>query len=269
MEVYFTIITFIYGLLLGSFYNVVGYRLPNNLSIVKPGSFCPKCNHELKWYELIPVLSFVIQRGKCRKCGCRISLFYPFIELLTGILFALSYVVFGFSLEFIISILISSFLVIIIVSDFSYLIIPDEVTLFISILSIVVIFIMGGWSLALTSIIFGLILFAFVYLIMFLGSKIMKEEVLGGGDVKLMFFVGMALNVIDPIDISSLSSLIVLFNGFFEIFLSSCLAAPFALVSYFSKKKRIIPFGPFILTALLIIFLMSFSFPKIVFLNIL
>lgn len=265
MEVYFTIITFIYGLLFGSFYNVVGYRLPNNLSIVSPGSFCPKCNHELKWYELIPLISFIIQGGKCRKCGCKISLFYPFIELLTGILFALSYIIFGFSLEFVISILISSFLVIIIVSDFSYLIIPDEVTLFISIGSIISILVMGGWSLALTSVIFGLILFTFMYLIMFLGSKIMKEEVLGGGDVKLMFFVGIALNVIDPIRLSSLSSLVVSFNGFFEIFLSSCLAAPFALISYFSKKKRIIPFGPFILTALLIMFLLSFSFPRLCF----
>ena len=93
----------------------------------------------------------------------------------------------------------------------------------------------------------------------------MKEEVLGGGDVKLMFFVGVALNVIEPISFSSLSSLVVLFNGFFEIFLSSCLAAPFALLSYFSKKKRIIPFGPFILTALLIMFLISFSFPQFCF----
>ena len=68
MEVYFTIIVFIFGTLLGSFYNVVGYRLPKGLSLIKPGSFCPKCKHSLKWYELIPVLSFMIQRGKCREC---------------------------------------------------------------------------------------------------------------------------------------------------------------------------------------------------------
>ena len=130
MVVIYSIVVFIYGLLFGSFFNVVGYRLPNGLSIIKPGSFCPKCNHSLKWYELIPVFSFIIQKGKCRKCGCRISLFYPLIELLTGILFLISYLVFGFSIEFILSILISSFLVIVIVSDFSYLVIPDEVTIF-------------------------------------------------------------------------------------------------------------------------------------------
>ena len=90
MGIYIGCLVFIYGLLLGSFYNVVGYRIPNNLSIVSPGSFCPKCNHKLKWYELIPVFSFLIQKGKCRKCGSRISLFYPVIELTTAILFLVS-----------------------------------------------------------------------------------------------------------------------------------------------------------------------------------
>ena len=260
MDLYYTILVFIYGLLLGSFFNVVGYRIPNNISIVRPGSFCPKCKHELKWYELIPVFSFLIQGGKCRKCKCKISLFYPFIELLTGILFTISYILFGFSLEFIISILASSFLVIVIVSDFSYLIIPDEVTLFFSIASILFQLVLGGWNLALTSIAYGLFLFFIMYLIMLIGSMIMKEEALGGGDVKLMFFVGTVLNVITPVDLFNFSSYLNLVNGFFELFLSSCLALPFALVSRFVKKGRIIPFGPFILLALLIMVFTSFNF---------
>ena len=82
MEIYYSTLIFVFGLLLGSFYNVVGYRIPNNMSIIKPGSFCPKCKHELKWYELIPVFSFLIQGGKCKKCKCRISFFYPIIESL-------------------------------------------------------------------------------------------------------------------------------------------------------------------------------------------
>lgn len=260
MEVLYAIIVFIYGLMLGSFYNVVGYRIPNNLSIVRPGSFCPKCNHELKWYELIPVFSFLIQKGKCRKCKCKISLFYPFIELSTGILFLVSYLIFGFSLEFIIALLIVSFLVIVIVSDFSYLIIPDEVTMFFSIACIALQLTLKGWQYALSSCLFGAILFLIMYLVMLIGSKIMKEEALGGGDVKLMFFVGSCLNVINPINIFDLSTFIVLLNGFFEIFLSSLIASPFALYNFFSKKGRVIPFGPFILLALLIIFFTSFDF---------
>lgn len=245
--------------MLGSFYNVVGYRIPNNLSIVKPGSFCPKCKHELKWYELIPVFSFLIQGGKCRKCKCKISLFYPIIELLTGILFAVSFCVFGFSLEFIISLLVVSFLVIVIVSDFNYLIIPDEVTMFFSIICIAFQLAIKGWELALSSCIFGFVLFLIMYLIMYLGSVVMKEEALGGGDVKLMFFVGAVLNVITPINMINISSYFAIVNGFFEIFLSSLIASPFALYSVFSKKGRVIPFGPFILLALLIMFLTSFD----------
>lgn len=243
MVVVYSIIVFIYGLLLGSFYNVVGYRLPNNMSIVSPGSFCPKCHHALKWYELIPVFSFLIQKGKCRKCGCKISLFYPLIELTTGLLFLASYLIFGFTMEFVIALLIVSFLVIVIVSDFSYLIIPDEVTIFFVVASILLHFYLG-WQGALQSLIGGIFLFAIMYLVMLLGNKIFHEESLGGGDVKLMFFVG---TILSPL------------NGLFEIFLASCLASPFALFSYFSKKNRIIPFGPFLLVAVLIIYLTQFD----------
>ena len=138
MEIFYGVLIFIYGLLFGSFYNVVGYRLPNEISLIKPGSFCPKCNHALKWYELIPVFSFIIQGGKCKKCKDKISWFYPSIELLTGILFLVSYLIFGFSIKFWISLIISSFLVIVIVSDIKYLIIPDEVTIISSILLLLI-----------------------------------------------------------------------------------------------------------------------------------
>ena len=223
--------------------------MPNNLSIIHPGSFCPKCNHKLKWYELIPVFSFLIQKGKCRKCGSSVSLFYPLIELSTGVLFLISYLVFGFSFEFFISIMTASFLVIVIVCDISYLIIPDEITIFFSILSIISQLIFKGWEIALSSCLFGVILFFAMYFIMFVGTKILKEEALGGGDVKLMFFVGTVLNLLHPIELLNLSSYLFLINGFFEIFIASCLAAPFALFTFFSKKGRVIPFGPIILLA--------------------
>lgn len=259
MEVYFTIVVFLFGLLFGSFYNVVGYRIPNNMSIVWPHSFCPKCKHELKWYELIPVISFIIQKGKCRKCSCKISLFYPIIELLTAILFMISYLQFGFSIEFIISILISSFLVIVVVSDFNYLVISDEVTIFFSIASILCQFIFLGVMEGISSIIYGLFAFSLMYLIMLLGSKMMHEEALGGGDVKLMFFVGTILSAISPITINDLASYSSFINIFYEIFLASAIAIPFALFAFFSKKNRVVPFGPFILLASLIIYLTSYN----------
>ena len=86
MVIYYMFCFFVIGAVMGSFYNVVGYRIPNGLSIVKPGSFCTTCNHKLKWYELIPVLSYLIQGGKCRECNERISVIYPMVEINTGIL---------------------------------------------------------------------------------------------------------------------------------------------------------------------------------------
>ena len=104
---------FIIGTVFGSFYNVVGYRIPNNESIVFPGSHCTKCGHELKFYELIPIFSYIFLKGKCHKCHDKISLFYPFFEFLTGLLFALSYVSYGFSLELIIVLTFISMMIII------------------------------------------------------------------------------------------------------------------------------------------------------------
>ena len=130
MEVYYAIMLFILGAVLGSFYNVVGYRLPKGQSIVAPPSHCPNCNHRLKFYELIPIFSFLFLGRKCLKCKQKISWFYMIFELITGILFMISYLVFGLSMELVLSLTLISVLLIIIISDYQTLIIPDEVLIF-------------------------------------------------------------------------------------------------------------------------------------------
>lgn len=240
MRIIYTIFMLIMGTIFGSFYNVVGYRIPNGLSIVKPGSFCPKCNHSLKWYELIPVFSYLFQQGKCRNCKERISIIYPMVEITTGILFAVSYYVFGFSYELILALIVSSFLVIVIVSDINYLIIPDEVTFFFCLLLFLVRLIIDGFEASIFTLGYGLILFGIMYLIMILGNWFFKKESMGGGDVKLMFFVGMATGPI---------------LGIFSIFLSSVIALPLSLMMYLKDRDNVIPFGPFILIATFIIIL--------------
>lgn len=234
MKIMYTVFIFIMGCIFGSFFNVIGYRVPKNLSIISPGSFCPKCNHNLKWYELIPVLSYLIQGGKCRSCHEKISIIYPIIELTTGILFATSYFIFGYSYQFIIAIIISSLLVIVIVSDINYLIIPDEVTIFFCILMFTVKLVVEGIKSASLALLSGLFLFLLMYFIMILGNWIFKKESLGGGDVKLMFFVGIAIGPL---------------LGAFSIFLSSLIALPLSLIVYLKDKNNVIPFGPFILIA--------------------
>ena len=99
LKLFYTVVVAIFGMLFGSFYNVVGWRIPQGLSIVKPGSFCPKCKHKLRWYELIPVFSFLIQGGKCRVCKEKISWFYTFTELTSGILWGLVFYLFGLVLN--------------------------------------------------------------------------------------------------------------------------------------------------------------------------
>ena len=102
-------------------------------------------------------------------------------------------------------------------------------------------------------------MFSLMYFIMLFGSRIMKEEALGGGDVKLMFFVGTILSAVNPIVVTDFSTYGLLVNAFFELFLASCLAAPFAIICFYLKKERVVPFGPFILMASLLIILLQFN----------
>ena len=120
---------FILGLLFGSFFNVVGLRIPKNMSIVFPNSHCDHCQRELSWFENIPVLSWLFLRGRCRTCDARISPLYPVMELATGLLFAFTYYKHGLGPNLLIGILFVSLLVIITVSDLAYMIIPDPVLL--------------------------------------------------------------------------------------------------------------------------------------------
>jgi len=239
MDNFLIIWFFILGSVFGSFFGVVGSRLPKKESIISPGSHCTYCKHVLKWYELIPIFSYIIQKGKCRNCKKKLSIFYPLIELACGLLFSLSFFCFGLSKELLIALIIVSFFIIVIVSDVTYLIIPDEVTLFFSILVIVIKLTLFGIKEFLFSILSGILLFCLMYCIMMLGNKIFKKETLGGADVKLMFFVGLILT----------PSL-----GIFNIFLSSCLALPISLILLIKNKNNVIPFGPFILLGLLFIY---------------
>lgn len=237
------IIFFILGTVLGSFYNVVGYRLPKEESVLKPkNSYCPNCHNTLKWYELIPILSYVIQLGKCRHCHHKISIFYPMIEFLTGILFAVCFYSFGYSYELVISLALSSLFCIVIVSDINYLIIPDEVTLIVAIIIGIVEFLMKGIVGGLQAIGSGILLFLVMYLIMLLGNFMFKKESLGGADIKLMFVAGLALGPL---------------LGLMVIFIASVIALPVSLIIYIVDRENVIPFGPFIVAGMLILFLLK------------
>lgn len=237
----YIIIFFILGTILGSFYHVVGCRLPKNESVINPKhSYCFHCGRRLKWYELIPVISYIIQVGKCRSCGKKISVLYPFIEIITGSLFAVSFYSFGFSYELIISLVLVSLFSIVIVSDLMYMIIPDEVTFSCVFIIIIINFLNFGIKDGLLQLGSGILTFSIMYIIMLIGNFIFKRESLGGADVKLMLISGLVLHPV---------------LGIFVIFLASSIALPASIMIYAIHKEHIMPFGPFIVASILLLFL--------------
>lgn len=238
MEIFYKIMFFIVGAVMGSFFHVVATRLSNDESIIKPGSHCPKCNHYLKWYENIPIISYLLLRGKCSKCKSKIPLSYIVVEIVTGLLYAACYHSFKFSFDLIVALTFVSTLVTVIVSDIEYMIILDEVLIF-STLLLAILYIFGkGLEVAAYHIYSGIGAFLAMYAIKWIGDKAFKKESLGGGDIKLMFLFGMVLGL--PMSICT-------------IFLATFIAFPVALIILFSDKENIIPFGPFLSMAAILI----------------
>ena len=242
MNVIIAIYIFIIGTIMGSFFNVVAHRLSNNESIIKPGSHCESCQHLLKWYELIPIISFLIQGGRCRQCHTKLSWWYPLIEIITGLFYLFSYLYFGLSPDFFISLVISSVLVITCITDFNYLIILDEPLIIGSILIILITLITSGLVDTLIAILSGLLLFFFMLLVKILGDKAFKRESLGGGDIKLSFFIGLSLGYK---------------LAFVNLVLASLLTLPIAFYYLVKYKDREVPFGPFLIISNFIIFVLA------------
>lgn len=238
-EVY-VVCFFILGTIMGSFYNVLGLRVVNKESIIKPRSHCEKCGHVLSWYELIPIFSFLFLRGKCRNCKTKLSYLYLFSEFFCGVLFAISFYSFGFKPDLIISLVLSSLLIIVTVCDITYMIIPDRFIVVSGIIILLTKLIAYGLSSFLYAALNGLIAFGVMYAIMKFGDYIFKKETLGGADVKLMFVVGICL---EP------------FLSLLVIILASMIALPISLVLLVKEREHAIPFGPFILIGTMIIFL--------------
>ena len=219
---------FMLGLIFGSFFNVVGIRIPNKESLLGR-SHCPSCNKQLGAVELIPVIGYLILKGKCKECKYPISIKYPLIELITGVLFLVSFVFLRENMvEYILIVVFISLLVIITVSDLYYQIIPDIILLvfFPIILALRLISPIEMWYDGLLG---GLLGFIFMYLIALYGKKRFKKDALGGGDIKLYLIIGVVL-------------------GYQTVFLSMLFGSLIALIYslIFLKKGKYLPFVPFI-----------------------
>lgn len=184
---YYYIVIFLYGLVIGSFLNVCIYRIPLGQGLARERSHCMSCGHKLSWYELIPLFSYLIQRGKCRKCGAKISKQYPIIEALNALLYVLVFWVHGFSLESVIYCLMTSALIVLSVIDFRTYEIPLGINIFILTIGLVHVFMdLSNWY----RYGIGLLSVSIPLCILYYATK---GRAIGGGDVKLMAAAGLLL----------------------------------------------------------------------------
>ncbi len=234
-----SILIFIIGAVFGSFYYVVGTRLPNQESLIKPGSHCTYCKHPLKPYDLVPLFSFLFLKGKCRYCQKKLSKEYFVYELLTAILFTVSYLKYNLSYSFFILLIISSLVVLIFITDFKYFIILDSPLIISALLILIIKAIYFGFNEISICLLNGLMVFLTMLLIRQIGNLLFKRESLGGGDIKFSFIAGMILGYKFAI---------------LSLVLSTFLALPYAIATMFIKKDSEVPFGPFLVSSLFLVF---------------
>lgn len=224
---------FVFGAVVGSFLNVCIARIPAGESVVTPRSKCPKCGAKITWYQNIPMLSYVFMRGRCAGCGVRISLRYPLVELLCGVLFALILWYFGVGLSTPVYWVFVALLVCVSFIDFDHQIIPNKISLPGIVVGFVLSFLLPGmpWLDSLLGIVLGggsLWLVAWIYYLL------TRAEGMGMGDVKLLAMIGAFLGYQSILPVIFIASLL---GSFFGILL---------MVVTRSGRKLAIPFGPYL-----------------------
>lgn len=259
------IFIFILGTIIGSFLNVVIYRLNSGRKIVNDSSMCMSCGHKLRWYELIPVVSYFIQGCKCRKCRSKISAQYPIVEILTGLIFVavsvkfLPFLMFSFWLYVAyvsLYLILFSLLIVMFVYDLKHKIIPNKLVfpfIFLSFLTMVINLMLFGnifsWV-AILDILAGVIV-ALPFALIWLFSK---GRLMGLGDAKLMMGIGWMLGIS---------------TGAFAIILAFWIGAVVGLILMAFAKRKIgfkteVPFAPFLILGVFIAFLFGFDLSTLI-----
>ncbi|MCB9072969.1 MAG: prepilin peptidase [Bdellovibrionaceae bacterium] len=226
---------FLFGLIFGSFANVLILRIPQEQSIV-PRSHCPKCSHSIGWQDNIPILSWLWLKGKCRHCRTKISFRYPLIELMSGVLFVSIFHQYGFSYYTFELLIFAYFAFVAAWIDVDHMILPDVFTL-------------GGCVIGLVGAmlnpernfydaLFGLLLGGgFFFLIAYVGELIYKREAMGGGDIKLLAWIGSVLGLNSIMYTVAVSAFIGVFFGLVR------------LVLFRKSLRDPVPYGPFLVIA--------------------
>ena len=234
-----TLISFVIGSIVGSFYNVCIYRLPSDLDVVSKSSFCTSCKYKIPFYLNIPIISYILNFGKCKNCKNKISISYLIVEVLTASLFVYAYMLHGISFNSLAFIIFYSGLLIIFFTDLKYYLILDKITIPLSIVGLVFTFFnFNPFNVdILSSLLGGAVGYLVIYIIRFLFFKIRKVEGMGLGDAKLFLVIGIWLGIKSIYLILASSALVGAIVG--------------SLIIYFYKKDKDfqIPYGCFIVIA--------------------
>lgn len=221
---------FFLGLVIGSFLNVIIYRLPQGISIVKPPSSCPVCKNKIKPYDNVPIISYIILKGKCRYCGAKISPVYPIVEGLTGILFLILYIKFKSNIFIAIKfMLLTSLLIANSFIDLKEKVVFDILTIpwiGVGLILTLILKDLPFLSVLLTTVIAGFLFW--VLRVTF--TKILKREALGEGDILLIMLISS-------------------FTGHIGAYFSMFLGSIFGIIAHLIFKNHLkeeIPFGPFL-----------------------
>jgi leader peptidase (prepilin peptidase) / N-methyltransferase len=242
------IILFIFGLFVGSFLGVLVDRIPKGKSFIKGRSYCDSCKKELKWYDLVPVFSYLFLKGNCRYCKTKLSLAYPVIEITTGILFVLTYFIsvndltiynFKFIAYFSYLIFMISSFIVVLFTDLKYGIIPDKIIVAASAINFLWLF-FNPLSLILNHLLSAVGSLIFFIAISYVFYMVTKKEGMGGGDIKLSFLMGLFLGF--PNIIISL----------YLAFLTGALASIILILWKKKILKDSLPFGPFLIIGVFI-----------------
>ena len=220
------------GLMIGSFLNVCTLRWPEDESVVFPGSHCPKCGEPIRWYDNVPVLGYVLLRGRCWACREPISLQYPLVELATGLVWAGMFSYAGLSFEALRGTLLLTILFGIALTDARFYIIPDQFSLGGLVLGLGLAFLPGGID-ALDALIGAIVGFGLLGSVAVVGKWMLKKDAMGLGDIKMMAMVGAFLGWAG-----------VLLTVFLGALLGAVIFGP---ISY--KTKKLVPFGIFLAAA--------------------
>ncbi|MDE0322942.1 MAG: prepilin peptidase [Candidatus Poribacteria bacterium] len=244
------VIIFLLGAAIGSFLNVCIYRIPRaDVSIHSPRrSFCPECGNPINVYDNIPVLSYLLLRGKCRQCRAKISVLYSLVELATAGLFLVMYYHFGLTLEFLLALAFIAVLLPIAVIDAQHYIIPNVIIVTGLVLGCVIVCAIAYqrtdvWYL-LTRLIGAVVGGAALWLVAVIGSAILRKKAMGGGDIKLMALIGLFLGAWPEL------AMVIGFSA-----LSGAVVGTALIVSGVKSRQSPIPYGPFLAGAAVLVLL--------------